>query len=247
MRVETGVARAVSENGTLDRLISNLWRARRTRTSVEPTDLSESQASYVMGRLLELALDTGEAVIGWKLGLTNRAQREQMGAAHPFLAPVFASSLEPPILRQLQAPRLEVEFVGRVVSTTPVVLDPWSIGIEIIDSHLRGPLSYPFVVADWGLHAAASIGTTCSAPLPGQRVTFGITTPVDTVKLEGAVPEPFDLDTLLGSATVGWPRRVANGDLLWTGALGQPLPIMHPGRMSAEVDKFGTAELLFLD
>ncbi len=234
-------------NAKLDELVLTLWHARRTPRRVEAVNLSEFQAYYVMGRLLELALDAGEVVIGWKLGLTNRAQREQMGAAQPFLAPVFASSLEPPSLRQLHAPRLEVEFVGKVATGATSVIGSWNIGIEIVDTHIPGPLAYPVVVADWGLHAAASIGSTCSAPVPGQRVPVVITTPVDLVQLEGAVPEPVDLEALLEAATVGWPRRVADGDLLWTGTLGQPLPITHPGRMSAEVNGFGTAELLFLE
>jgi len=230
---------------TLDELVVGLWRARRTSTIVEPQSLSEVQAYYVMGRLLELAMDAGEVVIGWKLGLTDRAQRERMGAAQPFLAPVFASSLEPPNLRRLSAPRLEVEFVGKVESRAPVVIGSWSIGIEIVDSHFPGPLAYPDVVADWGLHAAASVGSTCRAPLPGQRAAVAITTPVDLVHWEGGVPEAFD-PALLDAATQRWPRRVAEGDLMWTGTLGQPLPVTHPGRMSVEVDGFGTAELLFL-
>jgi 2-keto-4-pentenoate hydratase len=234
-----------ADSAKLDELVVGLWRARRTSTRVEPPGLSEVQAYYVMGRLLELALDRGEVVVGWKLGLTDRAQRERMGATHPFLAPVFASSLEPPNLRRLSAPRLEVEFVGKVASRAPVVIGSWNIGIEIVDTHLPGPLAYPGVVADWGLHAAASVGSTCPAPLPGQRVAVVITSPVDVVRWEGGVPEAFDL-ALLDAATLRWPRRVAEGDLLWTGTLGQPLPITHPGRMSVEVNGFGTAELLFL-
>jgi 2-keto-4-pentenoate hydratase len=234
-------------NAGLDGLVLVLWHARRTPTGVEPVNLSETQAYYVMGRLLDMALEAGEVVIGWKLGLTNRAQREQMGAAQPFLAPVFASSLEPPNLRQLHAPRLEVEFVGKVAARAPVVISTWTIGIEIIDTHFSGPLAYPVVVADWGLHAAVAIGTTCSAPLPGQRVTVGITTPVGEVQVEGAVPEPFDLEPLLDAATAGWPRSVVDGDLIWTGTLAQPVPITHPGRLSAAVSGFGTAELLVLE
>jgi hypothetical protein len=235
--------RGVSDSGNLEALVLSLWRARRTRERVNAANLSEVQACYVMGRLLQLALDSGETVIGWKLGLTNRAQRKNLGATHPFVAPVFASSLEPAKLQQMRAPKLEVEFVGQIASGSRSVVDSWKIGIELIATHLPGPLLYPFLVADWGLHASASIGTACHAPLPGERVTLRITTPVNTAHLEGAVPEYTNVESLFDAATVDWPRRVVAGDLVWTGSLGQPVPITHPGTISAEVDGFGMAEL----
>lgn len=235
-----------SGTSELDILVLSLWRARKTGKQVKPRRLSETQASYVMGRLLGLALDAGEIVIGWKLGLTNSEVRKQLGAPYPFIAPVFASSLRPPTLGRLRAPNLEVEFVGKITNGALPQLGSWSIGIEIVDTHIRGPFLYPLVIADWGLHAAASIGTECRAPLPGQRVALRIATPISTVELQGVVPEVTRLDTLLVAATIDWPRRVVEGDLLWTGSLGRLVPIKIPGKMSAEVVGFGSASLEFL-
>jgi 2-keto-4-pentenoate hydratase len=199
-----------------------------------------------MGRLLSLALDAGETVIGWKLGMTSPTQRKQFGATDPFISPVFASSLNPPTVRQMRAPNLEVEFVGRIGKGGRLLADSRSIGIEIIDTHLQGAISYPFAIADWGLHAAASVGTACPAPIPGQGITLRITSSITTVELEGAVPERTNIESLLNGAMVDWPRQVADGDLLWTGSLSQQMPLKHPGRMFVEVDDFGTAELELL-
>ena len=75
-----------------------LYDARRTRTQIPPfTDedptLGMADGYAVQKELVDLILADGDAIVGYKAGLTSRPMQRMIGVDSPDLAPVFRSTL----------------------------------------------------------------------------------------------------------------------------------------------------------
>jgi len=162
-------------------IAARIWAARRDGWLLEAEDdvreLPLDAAYRVQTRVLQrwLGAHPEDRVVGWKLGYTSQAMREQMGVAEPNLGPLLSSMLrrsgqEPPA--GLRQPRVEPEValvVGEDV-TEPLAPDRLRAAVlearpalEIVDSTWVG---YRFTLAANTADLSSAAGVVLGDPLP---------------------------------------------------------------------------------
>jgi 2-keto-4-pentenoate hydratase len=189
-------------------------------------DLTDADAYRIQDEVAALRYAAGERVVGWKLGYTSAAMREQMGVTEPNFGPLtepmlLASGAQVPA-RALQ-PRTEPEIglrLGRELTgpcTADEALAACSAALaclEIVDSIWTG---YRFKLPDntADLSSAAWVVTGPELPLTDlDQVRV-------TLSLDGEI-----LHTATGAAADGHP---ANG-LAWLATqLAATGRTLHPG------------------
>lgn len=148
-----------------DQLASDFVAAYRNGTFVPaPTHtivgFTREDALAVAERVRALRIAAGAVPVGYKVGFTNGAVREQFGAAGPMAAPVYAETLaaEPRVdASTLLGPRIEPEIVVGIGAHGAIV---WAaLGFEIVQSHVRDwEFGYLDSIVDFGLHAKLIVG-----------------------------------------------------------------------------------------
>lgn len=97
-----------------------IWAARQSGRLLDPTsvlgDLTMDEAYRIQSVLTDRRVAAGERIVGWKLGYTSAAMREQMGVAEPNFGPltdamVLASGAT--VADVLVQPRVEPEIALR--------------------------------------------------------------------------------------------------------------------------------------
>ncbi len=91
----------LERDAELQRLADELWTARRQRRLLDldqvierrGSDWSMADAYRVQAMLMQRRLDRGERHIGWKLGYTSLAMRQQMGIGEPNFGPLTDAML----------------------------------------------------------------------------------------------------------------------------------------------------------
>lgn len=143
-------------------LAEALFAAARERQLVEPASDSEEldvESAYrVQERLLELHLQTGERLVGRKLGFTSLAKQRQMGVHEPVtgfltdameLAPgsITLSDLPQPRVEPEIAFRLGADLAGPEVDRDAVIAATTEVlaAVEVLDSRYR---DFRFTLAD---------------------------------------------------------------------------------------------------
>jgi len=194
---------------------AELLRAERDRADRGPLtdewpDLDVPTAYVVQDEVLRQRQESGEQVVGVKLGLTSRAKQQRMGISSPLTAWLTDAMLLPPgdpvPLSRLIHPRAEPEIVfllgrplrgpGITPATAMAAIESISGGIEIIDSRFTDfRFTLPDVIADNSSGAAFAMGPVAVAPA-------GLDLTLEAVLLEvgGRV-----VDTATGAAIQGHP------------------------------------------
>jgi len=210
--------------------------------------ISVEDAYRVQDQMTALRLASGERVVGWKLGYTSAAMREQMGVASPNFGPLTdVMVLDSPAVLPSGAlqPRVEPEVglrLGRRLVppfSVEAVLDACDAALaclEIVDSVWTG---YRFTLADNTADgsSAAWVAVGSELPLTGLE-SLPVTLFVDGETMESGT----------GSAASGHPAAgvvwlaeqlamrgawLEPGDLIITGGLTRA-PSLEPGhRISA--------------
>jgi 2-keto-4-pentenoate hydratase len=97
MLAEPGRSQMSMTSEEIARLASKLAEARRQRVCCDPisadVDLTIDDAYAVQQAGLVLRLERGERLVGWKLGYTSLAMREQMGIDEPNFGPLTDAML----------------------------------------------------------------------------------------------------------------------------------------------------------
>lgn len=249
-----------------------LYDARRDRTPIAPfTDedptLGMSDGYAVQRELVELILADGDAVVGYKAGLTSRPMQRMIGVDSPDLAPVFRSTLYAdgdavPLSRFIQ-PKLEAEIVavmgerlqgpGVTLADAERAVAGVSASVEIVDSRFE----------DWRIKLADTVADLASN---GAAAVSDRVVPLDEldVRLVGMVLSRDGelVDTGAGAAALGNPLEVvvwlANtlgergialepGHLVMTGALHAAVPMAAGEEYVAEFDRLGSITLRVTD
>jgi 2-keto-4-pentenoate hydratase len=98
-------------------------RDRRTRPAITSTvPLSIRDAYAIQRRVTARRTDAGERVVGWKLGYTSQAMREQMGVDAPNFGPLTDAMLlrsGDAVGEALMQPRVEPEIALRFAHSVP--------------------------------------------------------------------------------------------------------------------------------
>jgi len=242
----------------------SLLEARRTGTPVAPfTDaqpgLGMPDGYAIQQHLVQMLLDEGESIIGYKLGLTSEPMQKLLGVDSPDFGPVFASTVyrdgaELPVDRFI-APRMEGEIAVILredlsgPDCTPAKALAATAGLaaslEIVDSR----------IADWKIKLADTVADLASN---GAIALSSLVVPVDGYdpRLLGMVFSKNGevVATGAGAAALGDPIAavawLANtlapmgitlpaGSVIMTGALHAMVPVVPGDVFRAEFDRLG--------
>jgi 2-keto-4-pentenoate hydratase len=241
-----------------------LYDARRSRIAIEPftdadPDLTMADGYAVQSELTKLLLADGDAIVGYKVGLTSEPMQRMIGVDSPDYGPVLASTLYRDGaaigLDQFIQPRIEAEIVfvlgaglrgpGVSVLDAARAVAGVAAAVEIVDSRF----------ADWRIKLADTVSDLASngavamssrlVPLAGLDTRLiGMTMTrngqlLDTGAGAAALGDPLAvvawLANTLGSVGVG----LEPGHLVMTGALHAAVPMSAGDVFRAEFDRLG--------
>lgn len=229
-------------------LAETLLNARRERRTLTPVSdgrvMTMDDAYEVQRALTTLRVRNGERIVGWKLGYTSAAMREQMGVAQPNLGPLLNTMLladGATIGAEVTQPKVEPEIAIRLrcalagaVSRAEILsaIDGCFACLEVVDSVFT---DYRFTIED-----NTADGSSAALVVLGDSVGAGESLDRVSVRLErnsALVASSF------GSAASGHPlnsvawlvselhkigRGLEVGDIVITGGLTAAVPL-EPG------------------
>jgi 2-keto-4-pentenoate hydratase len=221
-----------------------LLTARAERRTIEPVTATEplslDEAYEVQRAGLNLRIARGERLVGWKLGYTSAAMREQMGIDSPNFGPltdVMQRTSGADVGAWLTQPRVEPEIA--VLMGTGGRIGAAFACLEVVDSVYR---DYRFTLAD-NTADGSSAGVFVLGPeLPiGDLAAIQVQFVVDGEPVAVASGAAADGDPLKG---VAWLRdqlhargfELAVGDIVLTGGLTRAFPLVLGGEVVATMD-----------
>ncbi|HEX6657950.1 MAG TPA: fumarylacetoacetate hydrolase family protein [Ilumatobacter sp.] len=236
------------DGAELGLLADELWTARSERRLLDVDDVigrrgrdwSMGDAYLVQEMLMQRRRDRGERHVGWKLGYTSLAMREQMGIREPNFGPLTDAMLVgngdsvPPTVMQ---PRVEPEIAVRLaVDLSPVPslaeiaesVETASACLEVVDSVWAG---YRFRIehntADASSAAYVVLGGAIAADdLSTVRVRFRHNGD-DVAVATGAAAsgDPLVGIAWLARQLASTGRRLRAGEIIITGGLTAAVPL----------------------
>jgi 2-keto-4-pentenoate hydratase len=248
-------ADCVTADGSLDvgqvarRLVTARTEGRTiSATLVESVGLGLGDAYRVQDEVTALRLARGERVVGWKLGYTSLAMREQMGISEPNLGPLTDAMLLPSgsaVPSTALQPRVEPEIGLRLARD---LSGPCSAAaalaacaeavacLEVVDSVWTG---YRFALED-----NTADGSSAAWVVVGDRLPMD---DLPALQVELAV-DGSAVAAATGAAAGGHPAvglawlagqlalrgsRLRAGDLVITGGLTAAYPLLPAGEVRA--------------
>ena len=206
----------------------------------EQTPLSLGDAYAIQDAMTALRLSAGETVVGWKLGYTSTAMRQQMGISEPNRGPLLSSMLLPnggEIPDNALQPRVEPEIGLKLARpVTPgagveEVLDCCAAALaclEVVDSIWTG---YRFTLADNTADGSSAAWVVVGPAVPLDdladltvRLQVG-SGPVTKATGSDAGGHPALGVAWLARQLADHPRGLREGDLVITGGLTAAAPL----------------------
>lgn len=207
-------------------------------------------------------LDAGDVLVGYKLGLTSRNKQRAMGVDSPLYGRVTSSMLstygDPVPLDRFIHPRVESEIAFRLgtdietPATVTSVLAATQLvygAVDVLDSRYQGfKFTLSDVVADNASAGAFYLGPIARSPEELELHTLGC-----VVRVDGEV-----VMTAAGAAVMGHPAAsvawLANqlaaegeglkaGQLIFSGGVTAPVPVVAGGSVTFEFDGLGAIEV----
>jgi 2-keto-4-pentenoate hydratase len=241
-----------------------LYEARRDRVQIKPfTDgdptLGMSDGYAVQKELVSLLLDDGDAIVGYKVGLTSTPMQQMIGVDSPDFAPILRSTAhadgDSVSLSCLIQPKVEAEIVavmgsrlqgpGVLVTDAARAIAGVSASVEIVDSRFE----------DWRIKLADTVADLASNGAFAVSSRMVPLSDVDTRLVGMTLTRNGELvDTGAGAAALGDPIAVvawlANvlgengialepGHLVMTGALHAAAPMASGDVFRADFDRLG--------
>ena len=231
--------------------------------SDEHPDISVETAFEAQKLFVASKLDAGETFVGWKLGLTSRNKQQAMGLAAPLYGRVTSGMLfahgEPVRLDRLIHPRVESEIafllgrdlegpatIASVLAATEVVFG----AVDVLDSRYE---SFKFTLADVVADNASAAGFYLGpiARRPDELPDLSLIGAV--VRVDGEV-----VMTAAGAAVMGHPaasvaylvnelaaqgEKLRAGQLVFSGGVTAPVPVVAGGSVTFEFDQLGAIEV----
>jgi 2-oxo-3-hexenedioate decarboxylase len=233
------------------------------RLTLEHPELTADEAYDAQWRGIERRLNTGERLVGLKLGLTSTAKQRTMGVDEPLYGWLTNGMIAEPgrafELDRFIHPRVEPEIafllgeelrgpttVTEVLAATRAVFP----ALEIIDSRYADfSFQLPDVIADNASAAAVVMGSTAVPPQrAGDLRLVGC-----VLRVDGEVVHTAAGAAVLGhpAAAVAWAiNRLSErggslraGSIVLAGALTDAVPLSPGTTVVAEFDGLGVAEV----
>lgn len=252
---------------TPDEIAQVLLAGERNRTEVAQfsashPDLDVRTAYAAQRAFVQAKLDAGEQLVGYKLGLTSRNKQRAMGVDCPLYGRVTSSMLatygDPIPFDRFIHPRVESEIafllkqdvtapatVSSVLAATDVVFG----AVDVLDSRYEGfKFTLEDVVAD-----NASAGAFYLGPVARPATELRLDLLGCIVRVDGEVTM-----TAAGAAVMGHPAAavawLANqlalegeslkaGQLIFSGGVTAPVPVVPGGSVTFEFDGLGVIEV----
>lgn len=253
---------------TIDRAVNELLgreagRRAGGRISDYWENLDLPTAYQVQDALVRRRIDSGEKIVGVKLGLTSRAKQQRMGIDSPLTAWLTDAMVlpegAPAPLHELIHPRVEpeIDFVmgerlcgpGVTAATALAAVRSVHAGFEIIDSRFADfAFALTDVVAD---NASSSRFIIGGLGLPPQELDLAL----ETCHLRA---DAKTIDSATGAAVQGHPAEalalaanslgargiaVEEGWIVLSGGLTDAVPMVPGQEISAEFTHLGTLRL----
>ena len=228
-----------------------------------PAGMTTADAYALQAEVARLRVERGEAIVGYKVGCTSRAVRDQLGVSEPIFGRVFETgcvstgsriphasyanlAIEGELAIRLSCdlssgPLSDEEYAGAVGSVFPV--------IELHHHVLpEGCSPGAALIATGGMHAGLVLPvreTVCDGRIPA---VTGLDVTIDD-RLAGTTREPWTMGgpaaTLrwLSARLAEWGLRIHGGQVIITGS---PLPLfpVRPGsRVVAEAGPLGRSSV----
>ena len=253
----------------LQQATDDFWRARNGGPFPAHWEdrLDQSQAHQISFDLIERHVAAGDAQVGWKVGLTAHAVREQLGVTEPIFGALFASGRWPndgtwrigdyrkpgweneiavTMGKRLQGPGVgDQDAIDAIASVAPA--------LEIFE--VRHPESLV------GLNAIAADNWQQRAFVLGPETPIGdavhaLANTTLEVFIDGALQETADSRAVMETgpvASVAWlanrladfGRALEPGEVVMTGSFTRQYMVDRPLAIEARFDPFGSATASF--
>jgi 2-oxo-3-hexenedioate decarboxylase len=227
-------------------------------------DIPVATAYDAQKAFIRSKLDAGETFVGWKLGLTSRNKQQAMGLDAPLYGRVTSGMLsshgDPVRLDRFIHPRVESEIafllardvpapatIGSVLAATDVVFG----AVDVLDSRYESfQFTLPDVVSDNASAGAFYLGPI--ARRPDQLVDLALLGCV--VRVNGEVSMTAAGAAVMGhpAASVAWlanqlaavgEEGLKAGQLVFSGGVTAPVPVVAGGSVTFEFDGLGAIEV----
>jgi 2-keto-4-pentenoate hydratase len=248
------------DGNTLDSLAESLLQAEALRQPIEPlttavANLSVDDAYAIQTRVIRRRTESGDRIVGRKVGLTSRAMQEQLGVAEPDFGVLLESMVLTSGARlatgMLIAPRVEAEFAVRMsrdlsgpsvtLAETRAAIGEVMLALEIIDSRIVDwRIRLVDTIADNASSALVVLGAPLSATaellvrLPNAQLDFaerGVV--VDGGRGSAVLGDPLEALVWLVHRLSAFGESLQAGDVVMTGAVHASRPIMTGAVLSA--------------
>jgi 2-oxo-3-hexenedioate decarboxylase len=226
-------------------------------------DLDLATAYRAQRAFVQAKLDAGDTLVGYKLGLTSRNKQQAMGVDAPLYGRVTSSMIstfgEPVRFDRFIHPRVESEIaflLGRDVpapATVTSVLAATEVvfgAVDVLDSRYEAfRFTLEDVVADNASAGAFYLGPVARRPdeLEDLRLTGCV------VRVDGEVAMTAAGAAVMGhpAASVAWlanqlageGERLRAGQLVFSGGVTAPVPVVSGGSVTFEFDGLGAIEI----
>jgi 2-keto-4-pentenoate hydratase len=245
-----------------------LYEARRTGTPVRPLTgqrpgLTVGEAYAIQQEFVQLLLENGDAVVGYKLGLTSKAMQTVLGVDQPDFAPVLASmvvSRDGTVERnQFIQPKIEGEIAlvldrdlrgpGCTALDAAQAVRGAVTAVEIIDSRIEDwKIKLADTIADLASCGAVALGSRC-VPVEGfdlRLVGMAVSRNGELVATgagAAALGSPFHAVAWLANTLADYGVTLEAGHFVMTGSLHAAFPVEAGDAVVVECDRLGSVGL----
>jgi 2-oxo-3-hexenedioate decarboxylase len=228
-----------------------------THPGIDVATAYQAQRAFVQSKI-----DAGERLVGYKLGLTSRNKQRAMGVDSPLYGRVTSSMLstygEPIPFDRFIHPRVESEIafllkhdieapatVTSVLAATELIYG----AVDVLDSRYRGfKFTLTDVVADNASAGAFYLGPIARRPEELELHLIGC-----VVRVDGEVAMTAAGAAVMGhpAASVAWlanqlaaeGETLKAGQLIFSGGVTAPVPVLPGGSVTFEFDGLGAIEV----
>jgi 2-oxo-3-hexenedioate decarboxylase len=257
----------VTTNPTPQQIADVLIAGERDRSEVAQfsetwPDIDVATAYAAQKAFVRSKLDAGERLVGYKLGLTSRNKQRAMGVDSPLYGRVTSSMLssygDPIPFDRFIHPRVESEIafllkdevtapatVTSVLAATDLVYG----AVDVLDSRYQGfKFTLTDVVADNASAGAFYLGPVARRPEDLELHLIGC-----VVRVDGEVAMTAAGAAVMGhpAASVAWlanqlaaeGETLKAGQLIFSGGVTAPVPVVPGGSVTFEFDGLGAIEV----
>jgi 2-keto-4-pentenoate hydratase len=196
-------------------------------TSAPPEGMTVEQAYGLQGEVARLREGRGERVIGYKVGCTSRAIRDQLGIREPIFARVFDTACFPSASRIAHAcfAHLAIEGELAIRLSRDVTRAPLS------DDEAIEAIASVFPVIELHDHVLPAGGNALAALIASGGMNAGLVLPARETMCRGQIPLVTGLDVAIDDGHAGRTREP------WT--MGGPAATLR--WLAARLSKWGVS------